>query len=75
MKIENQLEAILFSIQMECHTALTHVRNGDFKAARKVIDSIDMSCWHAFKHLDDHDDAVMDAQDRAHLKVNNDIPW
>lgn len=73
MKIENQIEAILLSIQMECHTALSHVRNGDLRKARKVIDSIDMSCWHAFKHIDDYEDAMMAAQDKAHL--NKDIPW
>lgn len=72
MKIENQLETILLSIQMECHTALTHVRNGDLRTARKVIDSIDMSCWHAFKHIDDYHDALFEIQDKAH---NNDIPW
>jgi hypothetical protein len=73
MKIENHLEAILASIQMECHVALGHVRNGDLRAARKIIDGIDMQCWHAFKHIDDYQDSIMEAQDRAH--INQDIPW
>lgn len=73
MKIENQIEAILLSIQMECHVALGHIRDGDIRSARKVIDSIDMSCWHAFKHIDDYQEAQFDIQDRAH--INNDIPW
>lgn len=75
MKIENQIETILLSIQMECCTALSHVRKGEFKQARKVIDSIDMQCWHAFNYIDDHTDSVMEAQERAHANTDKDIPW